>query len=472
MTRRYYSSVATPTTMTALLAGGATEMYVVATTGFPGPVPYTLILEQNTANEEVVDVTVQSGLHLTVTRGVDGTSGTISHAIGATVQHGISGRDFDEANSHVNASTAVHGLAGAVVGTTDVQTLTNKTIPEIVALQGGARGRKNALINAVGFPINQRGAVTYPSTGYTADRWSFVLGSGATGSLQVAVSNLGALPGYSPNQLVFNRSVVGTGVSYLQQPIEHVSSLAGQTVTATILVNTGGGSVDFSLQLQQYFGSGGAPSASATTAGGGLTATGANQTFSVTFNVPSIAGKTLGANADSSLIFQIVRPVTGNGPLVAMGILAVQVELGTVFTGWEVPPVAETLAACQRYFVNRGGGTTNTYFATGCATSTGAARVAIRCPVPLRTAPTAIATSAAWNTRNAVIWDGTAGDYGLNNGPATVAMNAAPTLSTAITSTMEVGLSVPVASGLTAGAYYDFFANGVTAAILAIDAEL
>jgi hypothetical protein len=43
-----------------------------------------------------------------VTRGVDGTS-AVSHAAGAVFRHGVSARDFDETNSHVNDnSTDVH----------------------------------------------------------------------------------------------------------------------------------------------------------------------------------------------------------------------------------------------------------------------------------------------------------------------------------------------------------------------------
>jgi len=51
-----------------------------------------------------VTVTNVSGTTLTVTRGVDGTS-AVSHNAGASFSHGVSARDFDEANSHVNDTT-------------------------------------------------------------------------------------------------------------------------------------------------------------------------------------------------------------------------------------------------------------------------------------------------------------------------------------------------------------------------------
>lgn len=109
MTRRYYSSTATATTLTSGVSSGATSLPVAATTGWPTSYPFTLILDADTASEEVVSVTAVAGLNATVTRAADGTS-AVSHATGATVQHGVSARDFDEPNSHVNTTTGAHGL--------------------------------------------------------------------------------------------------------------------------------------------------------------------------------------------------------------------------------------------------------------------------------------------------------------------------------------------------------------------------
>jgi hypothetical protein len=88
-------------------SNSTTTIEVAALLGYPNLTPFTAIIDSDTASEEVVEVTNVSGTTLTVTRGVDGTSG-VSHSAGASFRHGVSGRDFDEANDHVNASTDVH----------------------------------------------------------------------------------------------------------------------------------------------------------------------------------------------------------------------------------------------------------------------------------------------------------------------------------------------------------------------------
>lgn len=106
MPRRYYSSVAQRTTLASSMTNVATTMVVNAAVGFPASTPFTMIIDQDTVNEEVVTVTSRSGTTLTVTRGVDGST-AVAHSTGASVNHGVSARDFDEPNAFINGTGVV-----------------------------------------------------------------------------------------------------------------------------------------------------------------------------------------------------------------------------------------------------------------------------------------------------------------------------------------------------------------------------
>ena len=135
MTTRKYTSRSQQTTLSSAVTSGATLAPVVAATTLLGGATisagqtFTVVIDPDTALEEVVDVTVVSGNNLTITRAIDGSSAQ-DHSAGAVVRHMIIGRDPREANTHQESTTGVHGLnsTSAVVGTLDSQTLYNKTL--------------------------------------------------------------------------------------------------------------------------------------------------------------------------------------------------------------------------------------------------------------------------------------------------------------------------------------------------------
>lgn len=112
MARRYYSSTAVATTLSGNINNSTTSITVTALTGYPAQTPFTAIIDPDTASEEVVEVTGVSGTTLTVTRGVDGTTAS-SHNAGAVFRHGVSARDFDEANAFVNGGGVANSLLNA-----------------------------------------------------------------------------------------------------------------------------------------------------------------------------------------------------------------------------------------------------------------------------------------------------------------------------------------------------------------------
>lgn len=129
---RNYSSTATEKTLAANVTTSgtsSTQITLSDSTGLPS-VPFILVLNPDTSIEEVVLVNAdQTGVTpptYKVTRAQDNTT-IQTHSIGQVVKHMIVGSDLQAISTHSDA-TAAHGASGAVVGTTNTQTLTNKTL--------------------------------------------------------------------------------------------------------------------------------------------------------------------------------------------------------------------------------------------------------------------------------------------------------------------------------------------------------
>ena len=124
-TVRKYSSRSQQTTLSSAVTSSGTSITVVSAASLLGGVTvaanevFTIVIDPDTALEEIVDVVSAagnpvSGNTITIVRGRDGSSGT-AHSAGAVVRHMAIGRDYREANEHINESTSAHGLTIADV---------------------------------------------------------------------------------------------------------------------------------------------------------------------------------------------------------------------------------------------------------------------------------------------------------------------------------------------------------------------
>lgn len=132
LTRRDHAGGAAATTLVSSVTAGDTSLSIVNASGWPTGVvgPFFIVVDAGTSNEEKILCSSRSATVLTVAgsgRGVDSTAAR-THASGASVYPCWTATEADELNAHANATAAVHGAAGTVVGTTDTQVLTNKTI--------------------------------------------------------------------------------------------------------------------------------------------------------------------------------------------------------------------------------------------------------------------------------------------------------------------------------------------------------
>ena len=126
---RQYSSISVETTLASTISSSATTMTVATGTGSAllggvtlaaGNVDqFTVAIDPDTTNEEIVFVTGASSDTFTIVRARAGTSG-VQHTSGATVKHVLTSDDLNAFKASISPVTNV-GFAGSTSGSTTVQ---------------------------------------------------------------------------------------------------------------------------------------------------------------------------------------------------------------------------------------------------------------------------------------------------------------------------------------------------------------
>jgi hypothetical protein len=328
--------------------------------------------------------------------------------------------------------------------------------PAVMPYSTYAAAGKNKIING-DFAINQRNFTTDSVGGYNFDRFITAF-SGGAGTVTAQTFTLGTAPvsGYEGKN--FLRVAASSGNDYFRtvQPIEGVRTFAGQTATLSFWAKgTNPSTLGYlTVGLQQNFGTGGSPSATVTSAEQNLILTANWTRYSFTFNVPSIAGKTIGTSGGDKLDVMIGQISSTSTDSWTLDLWGVQFEAGSTATAFQTAtgnPASE-LAACQRYYYEVGGDTAYDFFGMGFAWSSTYIECFVNHPVKMRVTPT-LSSAGTFQT------------YG-GGGTATITLGGAQYPST-LTSNIEFS-----GTGFNTGQGYMTRANNNTATRLKWSAEL
>jgi len=262
----------------------------------------------------------------------------------------------------------------------------------------------NYIINGA-FEINQRNLTSTTATGYGFDRWFFTSAGGTTThSTQSSAAGAGPTPDSPANfaRTVTTGQSASSDLAYIAQRVEGVRTLAGKTVTVSFWAKAASAGARVSVELNQWFGAGG--SSEINTPSGSISISTSWARYSVTMNVPSIFGRTIGTTDFLNVILWFSAGSTFATRSSSIGlqnntfdVWGVQLEEGTVATPFRrnANSIQGELAACQRYFVAFPVNSyfiSNPYFAVNL--SGGPQLPMTPLPVPMRVAPTSVGTSA------------------------------------------------------------------------------
>ena len=254
---RLYSSVSVETILSASITSSQTSMAVATGTGsalLGGVVlaagnvdQFTVAIDPDTVNEEIVFITANSGDTFTIVRGRAGTS-QITHASGATVRHVLTSDDLDYFNTALQPAQLT--AKGALITATAAGTASTLSVGSngqvLTADSTEGRGIKWATPSSL--PSQTGNAGRYLSTDGTTTSWAaavstlnvtFNAQTGTTYSLVsgdvnklVTLSNAGAITLTVPNGVF----TTGQQINIQQLGVGQVTVVSDGT---TVLTSTG-----------------------------------------------------------------------------------------------------------------------------------------------------------------------------------------------------------------------------------------
>ena len=159
---RLYSSISVQTTLASPISSGDTTMTVSSGTGSSllggvtlaagGADQFTVAIDPDTANEEIIFITAAASDTFTVVRGRAGTT-AVSHSSGATVKHVLTSDDLNAFESGLNQTLPFN----AQVRTTYTLALTDAVTDGVTELVGVTDG----VTDGVGVGVGQISVIVY-----------------------------------------------------------------------------------------------------------------------------------------------------------------------------------------------------------------------------------------------------------------------------------------------------------------------
>nr|BAE72670.1 deduced tail fiber protein [Xanthomonas phage OP1h2] len=216
---------------------------------------------------------------------------------------------------------------------------------------------RNRLLNP-GFTRASRGPggtfTNFTTEFYAVDQWvlSGVSMSGSWGRNQLN----GASNTLAAGRNYFAVNITAGSLASVGQKIEGVHTLAGGKATLSVWLRSTVAGKRLGVRIYQSFGTGGSPSAAVSTiiTPTPLTLSTNFQKYTLTFDVPSVSGKTLGTNNNDYLylVFDITGDAYGtalSGQTAQIEFAFPQLEKGSVATDFEFRSPGVEKALCEWY---------------------------------------------------------------------------------------------------------------------------